>query len=50
MSEPAMPLEGVFGYERPDEVLDSWTFEPGRFNRAGPADSIEVDTTSVQGD
>ena len=33
MAEPAMPLEGIFGYDRPTSVLDSYTFEPGMFNR-----------------
>jgi hypothetical protein len=36
LAKPAMPLEQVFGYERPEHVLESFTFEPGRFTRPGP--------------
>jgi len=33
LAEPRMPLEGVFGAERPQSVLDGFTFEPGKFRR-----------------
>ncbi len=33
LADPVMPLRGVFGYERPESVLESFTFEPGRFER-----------------
>lgn len=33
VAEPAMPLEGVFGYERPQSVIDDFTYEPGKFFR-----------------
>jgi len=33
LADPAMPLEGIFGHERPQSVLDGFTFEPGRFSR-----------------
>jgi len=39
LAEPAMPLQGVFGYDRPNAVLDGWTFEPGFFNREEPPPS-----------
>ena len=31
LAEPRMPLEGVFGFDRPQSALDDFTFEPGRF-------------------
>jgi len=36
MAEPVVPLEQVYGYERPDHVLQRFTFEPGRFSRNDP--------------
>lgn len=33
LSKPAIPLAQIYGYERPDHVLESFTFEPGRFTR-----------------
>jgi len=33
LATPQMPLEGIFGAERPDSVLESFTFEPGKFRR-----------------
>jgi hypothetical protein len=33
VAEPRMPLEGILGHSRPQEALDSFTFEPGKFNR-----------------
>ncbi len=32
-AKPVMPLEGIFGYKRPQKMLDSFTFEPGHFTR-----------------
>ena len=31
LATPRMPLDGVFGFERPQSVLDDFTFEPGRY-------------------
>jgi hypothetical protein len=31
LAKPRMPLKEVFGYERPESVLESFTFEPGLF-------------------
>lgn len=42
IAKPAMPLEAIFGYERPDHVLESFTFEPARFTR----EATRPDTTS----
>ena len=49
LAEPAMPLEGVFGYEQSTHVLDSFTFEPGYFSREfvpdpQPADSVFLES------
>ena len=33
VAEPRMPLEGILGHTRPQQALDSFTFEPGKFNR-----------------
>jgi len=42
LAKPAMPLEGIFGHERPQSVLDSFTFEPGRFSaKRVPETSLE---------
>jgi len=33
LAKPVMPLEQVFGYERPEHVLESFSFEPGKYSR-----------------
>jgi hypothetical protein len=33
LAEPAMPLQGVFGYKDPTHVLENFPFEPGHFSR-----------------
>jgi hypothetical protein len=48
IAEPAMPLEGVFGYSRPIGVTDSWTFEPGRFNRAAAPEYLGDATVELK--
>jgi hypothetical protein len=32
-AKPVIPLEDVFGYEHPKTVIDSFTYEPGKFQR-----------------
>lgn len=36
LAKPVMPLEQVYGYERPDHVPEMFTFEPGKFSRKVP--------------
>jgi len=31
-AEPRIPLESIFDYERPDHILEEFTFEPGKFS------------------
>ncbi len=33
LAKPVMPLDQVFGYERPEHVLESFNFEPGKYSR-----------------
>jgi len=33
LAKPRIPLKGVFGYDRPEHVLETFTFEPGKFKR-----------------
>ncbi len=33
LSKPVIPLEQIYGYERPEHVIESFTFEPGKFTR-----------------
>lgn len=33
LADPALPLDAVFSYARPESVVESFTFEPGRFER-----------------
>ena len=42
IAKPAMPLEAIFGYERPDHVLERFAFEPARFTR----ESMQLGATS----
>ncbi len=48
LADPAIPLEGIFGYSRPDSVLDSWTFEPGRFNPANTPENLQDATVEIK--
>lgn len=34
-ADPVLPLEGVLGFERPERVLEKFTFRPGRFANSG---------------
>lgn len=45
IEEPAIPLEAIFGYERPDHLLESFTFEPARFTR----ESVQLEVASLAG-
>lgn len=34
IARPTMPLEGIFDYPHPESVVESFTFEPGKFVRS----------------
>jgi len=36
LATPVIPLEQIYGYKRPEHVLESFTFEPGKFTRHIP--------------
>lgn len=36
LAKPVIPLEQIFPYERPEHVIESFTFEPGKFTHSEP--------------